>query len=103
MAFVLVGILVSGILLLLPDRTQEMELYVFSFGDAVEDIYREIGENIELERAFNTQILASIDNLISPVSWTEEQSRQDDIFLWEDFSEEELKFLESAIKKEKKL
>ena len=80
-----------------------MELYAFSFSDAVEDIYWEIGDDIKLERAFNSQILASIDRLISPMDWAERPRREDDFFLWEDFSEEELKFLESAIEKEKKL
>lgn len=102
-AFVLAAILVSVFLLILPERGQEMEFYAFSFGDAVEEIYIEIGDDLELERAFNSQILASINDLLSPSAWTEQQRTNDDLFLWEDLTDEELEFLESAIKKETKL
>ena len=102
-AFVLVAIFVSVILLLLPEKVQEMESYAFSFGDAVEEVYWEIADDIELESAFNSQILTSINNLLGPATWTEQLRTQDDFFLWEDLTDEEMKSLESAIKKETKL
>ncbi len=102
-AFVLAAIMMSVFLLILPEKVQEMEFYAFSFGDAVEGIYREIGEDIELERAFNSQILAAIDDLLNSSAWTEQQRTEEDFFLWEDLTDEDLEFLESAIKKETKL
>ncbi|MGD8540277.1 MAG: zf-HC2 domain-containing protein [Candidatus Aminicenantes bacterium] len=102
-AFVLAAIMMSVFLLILPEKVQEMEFYAFSFGDAVEEIYREIGEDIELERAFNSQILASIDDLLNSSAWTEQQRTEEDFFLWEDLTDKDLEFLESAIKKETKL
>lgn len=102
-AFLMVTVLGFVFFLSMPEKIQEKEFYVFSFDEAVEEVYREIGDDIDLERAFNSQILASINNLLSPSAWAEEQRTEDDLFLWEGLTDEELKFLESAIKKEKKL
>jgi hypothetical protein len=102
-ALLFVAIIVAVFLLFLPERMPEREFYALSFGDAVEEVYREIGDDIELERAFNSQILSSIYDLLSPSAWIDLQETENDFFLWEDLTDEELKFLESEIKKEKKL
>lgn len=102
-AFIMVAILGAVILLFLARHEQEVEFFAFSFSDAIEEVYWEIGDDIELERAFNSQILTSINDLLSPSAWTEIQRVEDDLFLWDDLTDEELQFLESEIKKETKL
>lgn len=102
-AFFMVAVIGLVFLLFLPEKVPEKEFYVFSFDEALEEVYREIGDDIELESEFNSLILASIDNLLRPSAWAEIQRTEDDFFLWEDLTDEELKFLESEIKKEMEL
>ena len=98
-AFVMAIVIGIVILLSLPKKIQEEEFYAFSFDKAVEEVYREIGDDIQLDQAFNSLILTSINDLLSPSGWAEMQRPEDDLFLWENLTDEELTFLESEIKK----
>ena len=80
---------------------QDDEFYVFSFGDAVEEIYLEIGDNAALLEKFNHLISASINEMLLTPDWDETLGWEDDLFFWEELSEEELGNLESEIKKDR--
>jgi len=76
------------------------ETYAFSYEDALSQIYQEIGNNSELENSFNQLILVSIQEALQG---NLPQNFSDDPYFWESLTEEDLKFLESEIKKESNL
>ena len=80
---------------------QDEEFYVFSFGNAVEEIYQDMGSDLVLQQAFNSLVSASIREMLITVDWDERLNLEDDLLLWEEFSEEELGNLEPEIKKER--
>jgi hypothetical protein len=73
------------------------ETYAFSYEDVLSQIYQEIGNNSELENSFNQLILASIQETLQG---NLPRNFSDDPYFWESLTEEDLKFLESEIKKE---
>lgn len=76
-------------------------LYVFSFEEALGDVYREIGDDGELEDLFDSIILSSIEDILVDSQLTGEAGFFDNTLFWEELSEEELKLIESEIKKGK--
>lgn len=80
---------------------QYEEFSVFSFGNAVEEIYQEMGSDLVLQQAFNSLVSASINEMLITANWDETLNLEDDLFLWEEFSEEELGNLEPEIKKDR--
>lgn len=80
---------------------QDEELYVLSFGKAVEEIYREIGDDAALQEEFNNLISASINEMLLPQNWEETLPQEDSVFLWEEFAEKETEHLDTEIKKER--
>lgn len=80
---------------------QDEEFYVFSFGNAVEEIYQDIGSDLVLQQAFNSLVSASISEMLIAADWDETMNLEDDLLLWEEFSEEELGNLEPEIKKDR--
>ena len=80
---------------------QDEELYVLSFGKAVEEIYREIGDDAALQEEFNHLISASINEMLLLQDWEETLPLEDAVFLWEEYAEEETKHLDTKIKKER--
>lgn len=80
---------------------QEEESYVFSFGNIMEEIYRDMGNDPALQEAFHSLVSASLNEMLAPPDWDETLGWEDDIFLWEGLSEEELENLKPEIKKEK--
>jgi hypothetical protein len=82
-------------LFLQPKATPET--YAFSYEDALSHIYQEIGNNSELENSFNELIQASIQEMVQS---NLPQNFSDDPYFWESLTQEDLKFLESEIKKE---
>ncbi len=80
---------------------QEEEIYVFSFGTAVEEIYQEIGDDAALQEEFNHLISASINEMLFMPGWDEGLGLEDSAFFWEEFTEEETKHLDAEIKIER--
>lgn len=74
---------------------QDEKLYVFSFGKAVEEIYREIGDDVALQEEFNHLISVSINEMLLPQDWNEDLHLEDALFLWEEFAEEDTKHLDT--------
>jgi hypothetical protein len=78
----------------------EEESYIFSFGNAVEEIYREIGDEPAVQEAFHALVSASLNEMLSSTDWEAKEEWEDNFFLWEELSEEELRILEREIKNE---
>lgn len=74
---------------------------VLSVDDAISQVFREIGTNPDLEAAFNRQILEAIQESSVAVRPEEAFLRFDDNpFVWESMSDEELRLIEAELKKE---
>ncbi len=95
----LLAVAVIGLYLLFFQSPPPQEMYVFSLENSLESIYQEIGDDFELEELFNSVIVASIGESLEDSEW---RARPDFLenLLWEDLTEEEMKFLESEIKKD---
>ncbi|MEE8605284.1 MAG: zf-HC2 domain-containing protein [Candidatus Aminicenantaceae bacterium] len=79
------------------------EFSVFSFGNAVEEIYQDMGSDLVLQQAFNSLVSASINEMLITAELDETLNLEDGFLLWEEFSEEGLGNLESQIKKDRNL
>jgi len=87
-----------GLFLILRSGRTIQEIYTFAFEDVMESIDQEIRNNPDLEEQFNSVILASIkENLGETNPFFYENP-----FFWEGLSEEELKLIETEIKREVK-
>jgi hypothetical protein len=82
---------------------QYEEFSVFSFGNAVEEIYQDMGSDLVLQQAFNSLVSTSINEMLITADWDETLNLEDGLLLWEEFSEEGLGNLESQIKKDRNL
>lgn len=82
---------------------QYEEFSVFSFGNAVEEIYQDMGSDLVLQQAFNSLVSASINEMLITAELDETLNLEDGLLLWEEFSEEGLGNLESQIKKDRNL
>ena len=80
---------------------QYEEFSVFSFGNAVEEIYQDMGSDLVLQHAFNSLVSASINEMLITAEWDETLNLEDGLILWEKFSEEELGNFEPEIKKDR--
>jgi hypothetical protein len=96
-------VIVAGMFLYLTQNKTAQEEYIFSFENSVVKIYQEIGSDPELEELFNSVILASIGETLEDSGWGERPDFYENLILWENLTEEEMKFLESEIKKDTKL
>lgn len=74
------------------------EIYVFSLENSLTEIYQEIGNDSELEELFNSIVIASIGESLDYSEWEESPDLFENLLLWEDFTEEEIKLIESGIK-----
>lgn len=92
--FVVLGL----IYFLNQERTAE-EVYVFSLEKAMTRVYQEIGEDAELVEIFNSVILASIGETLGEAQLEERSEFYKDSLFFQDLSEEEMKYLESELKK----
>ncbi len=95
--------IVVGLYFLLFIEKPAPAVYVFSYEESLDQIYQEIGRDPELENMFNLVVLASIGESLEESEWQDSVGFQESPLLWENFSEEELKLLESEIKKEEKI
>lgn len=77
------------------------EVYVLSLDEAVGQVVYEIGGDAELEIAFNSLILATIEEIVEN-SYLDARDVTRNPLLWEDLSEEDWRLLESEIKKDRK-
>jgi thiol-disulfide isomerase/thioredoxin len=79
------------------------EVYPYSYEETVNSIYREIGNNTDLEKEFNSALQASINEHAGEVAGEVNHLVYGNSFFLESLSEEEIKLLDSEIKKELKL
>ena len=96
----LILVVFMGLYLIHFQPRAEQEVYVFSFEDALAQVFQEIGENPELAGLFNTVILASIEETLGDTEWELVPSLESLSFPEEELTEEELIHLDSEIKKE---
>ncbi len=93
-------VVVIGLYVLFFQSRPPQEMYVFSLENSLSRIYQEIGDDSELEELFNSVIVASIGDSLEDSEWRERPDFLENLLRWEDLSEEEMKFLESEIKKD---
>ena len=98
----LLAVVVVGLYLLFFRSQMPQEMYVFSIENSLARIYQEIGDDPELEELFNSVVLASIGESLEDSEWRERPDFLENLLLWEDLTEEEMKFIESEIKKDVK-
>jgi hypothetical protein len=96
----LFAVVVIGLYLLFFQSQPSQEIYVFSLENSLTRIYQTIGDDTELEELFNSVIMASIGESLEDSEWKERPDFLENLLLWEDLSEEEMKLLESEIKKD---
>ncbi|MGD2245153.1 MAG: zf-HC2 domain-containing protein [Candidatus Aminicenantes bacterium] len=96
----LLAVVVVGLYLLLTQSPAPKEMYVFSLENSLARIYQEIGDDAELEKLFNSVIMESIGESLEDSEWRERPDFLGNLLLREDITEEEMKFLESEIKKD---
>lgn len=90
-------LVIISFLLFLPQKSSVDESFVFSFEEAMAQLYFEIGDDTELENLLNSIILEDISDLVqdSPLL-------DDEVLFLESLTEEEAKYIEVEIKKEMK-
>jgi len=96
----LILVVFMGLYLIHFQPRAEQEVYVFSFEDALAQVFQEIGENSELAALFNTVILASIEETLGEIEREIVPGWEGWSFPEEELTEEELIQLDSEIKKE---
>lgn len=101
-AALLAAVVIGGYLLFFQSQPPQ-EMYVFSFENSLARIYQEIGDDAKLEELFNSVIMESIGESLEDSGWREHTDFSKNFLLWEDLSEEEMKLLESEIKKDVKI
>jgi hypothetical protein len=99
----LLFVIVVGLFLYIIQNKTPQEVYVFSFESSLAKIYQEIGSDQELEELFNLVILASLGETLEDSGWGERPDFYENLILWENLTEEEMRFLETEIKKDNKL
>ena len=99
----LLFVIVVGLFLYIIQSKTPQEVYVFSFENSLAKIYQEIGSDQELEELFNSVVLASIGETLEDSGWGDRPDFYENLILWESLTEEEMRFLESEIKKDTKL
>lgn len=96
------ALLLLGIMMFRPQPTSlEGRQMVYSVADMVKEIAHEIADDQELEQAFNSLLLASIDNAFQ--TQPEEMlapGLYENPLHWEELTLEELRYIENEIKKE---
>jgi hypothetical protein len=98
----LLFVIATGLFLYLSLNKTPQEEYIFSFENSVVKIYQEIGSDLKLEELFDSVILASIGETLEDSGLGEDPDFYENLILWENLTEEEMKFLESEIKKDTK-
>lgn len=98
-AALLVVVAVSLTLLFSPKKLPQ-EIYVFSLENSLARISQELGEDSELEEMFNSILVESIDESLEDSGWRERPDFLENFLIWEDLTEEEMKFIESEVRKD---
>lgn len=89
----------SGILFLSSPRPSSAS-YVFSFEEAMNRVYQKIGGDLDLEETFNHMVLVSLEEEIGSIPRESLPGLFDDPLLFKEWTEEEMKIIESVIKRE---
>lgn len=98
----MLSVIAAGLFLYHTQSKTPQEVYVFSFENYMANIYQEIGNDEELEDLFNSIVSASIGETLEDSEWAGRPDFYENLILWEDLTEEEMRFLESEIKKDNK-
>ncbi len=96
-------LIIVGLYFILFFEKPVPEMVVFSYEDSLTQISQEIGRDPELENLFNLVVLASIGESLEGFGWQDSPGFQENFILWENLSEEEIRLIESEIKKEEKI
>lgn len=99
----LIFVIALGLFLFLSQPKAVQEDCVFSFEDSMARIDQEISENPELEELFNSVILASLGDMIGYSDGFVGFGLSEGPLPWESLGDEEIKILESELKKNNKL
>lgn len=102
-ATALVFVIALGLSLYLSQQKTVQEAYVISFEDSLARIDQEISDDSELEELFNSVILASLGDMIEYSDGFVGFGLSESPLPWEGLSDEEIKILESELKKNNKL
>ena len=86
-----------------PRSSRSDELYAFSIGGTLSEIYSDISTSLELEELFNSLVLASIDEALEDLSWSEETFILKNPLDRYSVTEQDLSRLESKIKEDIKI
>jgi predicted anti-sigma-YlaC factor YlaD len=78
---------------------QDERIVVTSFEDGIRQIYRSIGEDSELEKLFNTMLLASITAEVENPNWSEGVDYGDELEFFQGVTEEEMQILKNIKRK----
>lgn len=83
-----------------PRSPSSDELYAFSIGGTLSELYGDISASLEVEEIFNSLVLASIDEALEDLDWSGEtfilENPLDNYFV----TEQDLRWLESKIKED---
>jgi len=92
------------VLLVLPPQKAGLrdEGIAFSIDETLAQVFAEIGDDPELERAFNSLLASSLRGIMESSPGGIGPGHYDSPLFWQDLTEEELRFLENEIKKEMK-
>jgi hypothetical protein len=92
------------VLLVLPPQKAGLrdKGVAFSIDETLAQVFTEIGDDPELERAFNTLLASFLRGIMESSPGGIGLGHYDSPLLWQDLTEEELRFLENEIKKEMK-
>ncbi len=96
-------VIAAGLFFYIIQKKETQEVYVFSFEGSLAKIYQEIGSDQELEELFNSVVSASIGETLDLSGCGERPDFYENLILWENLTEEEMRFLELEMKKENKL
>lgn len=82
------------------DRQGPTEVYAFSLEDALASLSAELGNDLRLEVSFNELLAATIPDAAEASDTEFLGNPFENPLFWEDLSEEELRYIESEMKKE---
>jgi hypothetical protein len=102
-AAVSIFVVALGLLLYNTQDITFEEVYLSSFKGSLSKIYQQLGSDKELEEAFNSILLASLAEDLETDRMNAYLDFYEDKHFWENFSQEEIDFLEAVIRKETKL
>lgn len=91
-------IVAAGLFFFLPRPQGLRERYIFSLEDSLTVIYQEIGEDADLESAFNQTLLASIGETLRASQEEVDPFFGENPLIWEGLTDEEILAIEDGLR-----